>query len=230
LIPNDLNTRKIALISFLSFLLISPFIQSKEIYKVQDNQGNWSFSDVSSGSENEETLRVNDSREIKLFKEVWVRELNTGKYPSLIIVNNYHGPVEAVIQVTCPSCEISSINKTILVPAFGETPAAVLKPLRNNWKADYNLSIVLGDPNITPDKDYLYRLPFQELIPYQITQSFNGLFSHNDEQNLYAIDIAMPISKPILAARGGIVMAIEENNQESGICSFRHVQCFGKSR
>ena len=36
---------------------------------------------------------------------------------------------------------------------------------------------------IKPDLDYAYRLPFKKGKEYQISQSFNGKFSHNDKKS-----------------------------------------------
>ena len=189
---------------------------ASEVYKYQDENGNWQFSDVSAGAENERAIRIEDSREKKIYENVWVRERTDGD-PSLVIVNNYHGPVEARIQVDCSGCEITSKTNTLVVPAYGEALATRLEPVSAKWQAEYNLAVVLGDPEAEHDHDFLYQLPFQEFVPYQITQSFNGRYSHTGDQSLHAIDIAMPIASPILAARGGKVMAIKEDHTEAGL-------------
>ncbi|MGH8107013.1 MAG: peptidoglycan DD-metalloendopeptidase family protein, partial [Arenimonas sp.] len=55
-------------------------------------------------------------------------------------------------------------------------------------------------------KDFLYQLPIDKKTAVRIAQAFNGRYTHNDEQNRFAVDFAMPVGTPILAARSGIVM------------------------
>ena len=61
---------------------------------------------------------------------------------------------------------------------------------------------------IKPDLDYAYRLPFKKGKEYEISQSFNGKFSHNDKKSKYAIDFQLNIGEPVYAAREGIVIKV----------------------
>jgi murein DD-endopeptidase MepM/ murein hydrolase activator NlpD len=62
-----------------------------------------------------------------------------------------------------------------------------------------------GDPHAIPD-DLAYSLPVDENSRWELGQEFNGEYSHNDEQNRYAVDFIVPVGTPVLAARSGIVM------------------------
>lgn len=62
-----------------------------------------------------------------------------------------------------------------------------------------------GDPRAIPD-ELAYSLPVDENSAWELGQEFNGEYSHNDEQNRYAVDFVVPIGTPVLAARSGIVM------------------------
>ena len=61
---------------------------------------------------------------------------------------------------------------------------------------------------INPDLDYAYRFPFKKGKKYEVSQSFNGKFSHNDEKSKYAIDFQLNIGEPVYAAREGIVIKV----------------------
>jgi murein DD-endopeptidase MepM/ murein hydrolase activator NlpD len=69
-----------------------------------------------------------------------------------------------------------------------------------------------GDPRLIP-KPYKYPLPWQG-GPFRLTQGANGQYSHFTPKGRYAVDIAMPEGTPIVAARGGMVVKIE--NEQSG--------------
>lgn len=199
----------------LTLLFVAGLAAAKDIYKYQDKDGVWHFSEKSQGAENEQKLSVRDSSEKRLYKDVWVKE-SLGSTPALNIINKYHGPVQAMVSIKCPACENKEKTATVLVGPDSQEFALNINPMNRNWKANYELAIVLGDPKAVPDPDYRYRLPFPELVKFQITQSHNGEFSHQDPMSLHAIDVAMPIATPVLAARGGIVMAIEEGYTEAG--------------
>lgn len=52
-----------------------------------------------------------------------------------------------------------------------------------------------------------YALPWQG-GPFRISQGAGGDYSHNTPRGRHAVDIAMPIGTPILAARAGTVVAV----------------------
>lgn len=71
-----------------------------------------------------------------------------------------------------------------------------------------------GSSNAKP-RDVLYLLPLQQATP-RIDQGFDGAFSHDDDENRYALDFAAPEGTPVLAARGGIVLQVETSYTAHG--------------
>src|SRR3546814_17961287 len=55
-----------------------------------------------------------------------------------------------------------------------------------------------------------YALPWQG-GPFRISQGAGGDFSHNSPSGRYAVDIAMPVGPPIVAARAGTVVKIPQD-------------------
>ena len=51
----------------------------------------------------------------------------------------------------------------------------------------------------------------------QIDQGFDGQFSHDDEENRYALDFAADIGTPVMAARAGMVMQVESDFSKAGL-------------
>ncbi|MCW4455002.1 M23 family metallopeptidase [Flavobacterium sp. MXW15] len=77
---------------------------------------------------------------------------------------------------------------------------------------DLVLDAVPGDPAARP-RDHLYRLPFEgERI--RVDQGFGGRFSHADAQNRHAVDFALPEGTPVLAARAGTVMQVQDGHAD----------------
>ncbi|MDR6710636.1 murein DD-endopeptidase MepM/ murein hydrolase activator NlpD [Pseudomonas hunanensis] len=74
------------------------------------------------------------------------------------------------------------------------------------------LKYAMGNPGQRPQA---FRYPFPwHGGPFRLTQGPNGRYSHFGAKGRYAMDIAMPEGTPIIAARGGVVVKIE--NSQSG--------------
>lgn len=71
-----------------------------------------------------------------------------------------------------------------------------------------------GDPTAHAD-DVEYRLPLGGA--FRIDQGFGGSFSHTDEQSRYAVDLAVDEGTPVLAAREGVVMQVEDDFYGAGL-------------
>ena len=64
--------------------------------------------------------------------------------------------------------------------------------------------------------DALYRLPWPEGLSFMFTQAADGrITTHFTKATLHAVDIAMPVGVPVLAARSGIVEALEADHGAS---------------
>lgn len=61
-----------------------------------------------------------------------------------------------------------------------------------------------------------YRRPFSENADTEISQGFHGKASHNDALNGYAVDFALLLGTPVLAARNGIVMQVIDGFPDNG--------------
>lgn len=205
----------------LSYFLILSFTQSifaARMYKYQDNQGNWHYTDKKpTGDIETQEIRMKASNEKALFKKIWVKE-GIGMNPSLSVINNYFGPIQAKILVKCKKCTASPAREvTLLVDGNSEKVAMTINPETSNWSDEYDIQVAVGDPDAVPAPEAVYGLPIPMESFFLITQGFDGEFSHEDEFNKYAIDIDMPIGTPVLAARAGIVMAIEEGYKTAGL-------------
>jgi murein DD-endopeptidase MepM/ murein hydrolase activator NlpD len=66
-----------------------------------------------------------------------------------------------------------------------------------------------------PQQAYRYPFPWRG-GPFRLTQGPNGSFSHTDTKSRYAMDIAMPEGTPIIAARSGMVVKIENGQAGRG--------------
>ncbi|GAB3377975.1 peptidoglycan DD-metalloendopeptidase family protein [Lysobacter fragariae] len=127
--------------------------------------------------------------------------------------NNLAGPIEVMLQARGGAVDADPpLPARATVPANGTTLVAVLDGSRGG---EVLMDSLPGDPTARP-RDVEYRLPLQQNY-FRIDQGFGGGFSHNDLQNRYAVDFAADIGTPVLAAREGVVMQVENDFEKAGL-------------
>lgn len=143
-----------------------------------------------------------DIRKQKGFDEVYVR-------------NDLYAPVEIELgfgALKNVSGAPQSIRKVL--PARSNQRLALLTPIQTGEPMRYvpKFQYFLGDPS-GQAQGYRYPFPWRG-GPFRLTQGPNGQYSHFGAKSRYAMDIAMPVGTPIIAARSGVVIKTE--NEQSG--------------
>ncbi len=126
---------------------------------------------------------------------------------SVSIETNLFGPVQ--IQLSDQKTGAVLAERVIRGPVtenVSDLPSTSLNHLK--------LISVPGRP--TEPQRFVYMRPFSENANAYISQGFNGQSSHNDSLNAYAIDFALLLGTPVLAARNGIVMEVIDGNPDLG--------------
>jgi murein DD-endopeptidase MepM/ murein hydrolase activator NlpD len=135
---------------------------------------------------------------------------------SVFVRNDLYAPVEIELSFAGLQNVSGAPDQPIrrVLPARSNSRLALLtatqagKPLAYTPRFRYSL----GDPSGTAQA-YRYPLPWRG-GPFRLTQGPNGQYSHFGAKSRYAMDIAMPEGTPIIAARGGMVVKIE--NAQTG--------------
>ncbi len=122
--------------------------------------------------------------------------------------------LEALNVVTDPP-----LPATFVLPEPGESHLVTVRQDNPYEASRFRLSYtsVPGDPGARPDLKQRYQLPFRRGERFLVGQAFGGVVSHTDEQSFYAVDLGMPEGTPVLAARDGIVMHVEEDFFGAGL-------------
>ena len=81
--------------------------------------------------------------------------------------------------------------------------------------ADIAISIDLGASETEPDPDFVYAVPFGGSARRPVIQGFDGEGTHLASMR-YSLDFGMPRGTPVLAAREGVVLYLQDGFREGG--------------
>ena len=152
---------------------------------------------------------------------VRMREDGTDADRTMTFVNSAGGPVTvelAFLKQQNIDAQPPLPLRLVLAP-LSETQAVHLGPVDAQRSFGYQLrySSMPGDYRAQQSADARYRLPFSSSQRFGVAQAFGGKATHTDKQNYYAVDIVMPEGTPVLAAREGVVMTVDNDFFGAGL-------------
>ena len=190
---------------------------AKNIYKYQDEDGIWHFTDRAPDEGTPfETVYMEREREAR----IRLRQEGTKQNPLYHIFNDYYGPVEVELKLTNAVNVLSEpeLPARFVIPGQKEELLVGLGALNPEQGFQYRLNVasVPGKPITAPVQNLVIPPPFGRGEAYVISQGFNGEKTHATEDSRYAIDISMPLNTTILSVRDGVVMDVEEDFNRGG--------------
>lgn len=206
---------------FLCLSLLSLPGEAKKMYKYQDENGGWHYTDKAPAALQNKQIKV-EVRQLKTHSKqrVWLNQIGEKTHPEFTIRNDYFGPVEVEV-VFSEDSNVQAIpdlpRKFVIQPGISE-PLFALGAINDyqGWRYALSYRYTLGSPSARQKDPAIYYPPFASYRKFQITQAFNGQFSHSDEQNKYAVDLAMPEGSEVHAARAGVVMSLANDFFKGG--------------
>ncbi|MEE9355961.1 MAG: M23 family metallopeptidase [Methylococcaceae bacterium] len=189
--------------------------QAKKLYKFKDSNGTWHFTDKAPHT-------VKTTQDIKVTQlvveekqRVWLKKNLSTSDTEYFVQNDYYGPIEIEIELAknFNTATVPSLPKRFVVGSRQTKRVFGVKPINidQRWSYQASYRYILGDPIPGYFSNYQYLPPLEQNDQYPVTQAFDGQFSHFDDQNRFAVDIAMPIGTPVYAARSGIVMEVKND-------------------
>lgn len=130
----------------------------------------------------------------------------SGDHVDVLVDNPLAGPVQAIV-----SLERNGLQEdTAAVVRAGSRSRLVQLPI--GQQVNVQLKAIPGDPARHPQPfDYALPVPAKGL---RIDQADGGAHSHGDDENRHAIDFAAPMGTPVVAARDGVVMDLDNDEPD----------------
>ncbi len=205
-------------------ILVAALGHADTLYKYQDADGNWIFSDrpPPDGAEAE------------------VRALSAGGGTAAFVVthaavddglrftatNDYHAPVEVMMRFDrLDGFQYPDIDGDLrwTVPARSALTLFTLGRRQGAAEADvqYYYEFVAGSPTAQHTPGRPYRTPYALAQSFPVSQAYPTAATHKTVDSAYAVDFAVPVGTDIFAAREGIVFAVESTNYRGGLDTSR---------
>jgi murein DD-endopeptidase MepM/ murein hydrolase activator NlpD len=149
-----------------------------------------------------------------------VRERAGGNGSVYAVENLVAGPIEA--RCTLGDADnvqaVPALPRQLVVPASGQREVAELRvvdPARSA-SASVACEAIVGDPRARPAASHSYAFPLPAGTEYTLDQGFGGRFSHDGDETRHSLDFGVPEGTPVLAARNGVVMQVEDDFRARG--------------
>jgi len=207
-----------SLICLLAAVILLPVtVLAKNIYKFQDENGIWHFTDQAPAEEVEfETVYMEREPEPRLK----IRRDGRKESPVYLLHNDFWGPVEVELRFEEAVNVLSepSLPARFVIPAQTEQTLVGIGALDEKRGFSYRLgmSSVPGRPINRQIEGMVVLPPFATTEEYPVSQGFLGEKTHKSPDAKFAVDIAMPVGTAIHAVRSGTVMDVEEDFNRGG--------------
>lgn len=187
------------------------------IYKFQDKDGIWHFTDRKP-DESQEFEAIFMQKEAE--PRIKLRREGTETNPIYLLFNDFWGPVEVEFRLANAVNVITEpeLPARFVVPRQTEQALIGIGALdpRLGFSYQLQLSSVPGPPVAERVQNSVLYAPFPAGESFFISQGFKGSSTHNSPDSEYALDIVMPVGTTILATQAGVVMDIEEDFNKGG--------------
>lgn len=203
-------------LSLLGLSLLAAQAPAVTIYKYTDANGVVTYSDQAAPGA--QVFTFSDRMVERIDNRVKLETRKHAAGETLLVRNDLYAPVDVELRLEGVKNVAGVPQEPIrwVLPPRSQIRLATLAPRDPSQPLQYKpkLRYAMGDPRLIP-KPYKYPLPWRG-GPFRLTQGANGKYSHFTPKGRYAVDIAMPEGTPIIAARAGTVVKVENDQTGRG--------------
>lgn len=139
----------------------------------------------------------------------------------IVAHNKGPAPISAVVSIVESQNLASNQHWPIInvVPPHSDLTIGVVFPSNPTSGYSFKTSVAyrLGVIGTQHDPNTLYRMPYLDGRTFTIGQAPGGIITtHTTPESQFAIDFPMPVGTLVLAARGGVVVDVEDSHTEGG--------------
>lgn len=205
-----------ALLPWLAMIACATDVQAGKIYKYVDARGITHYTDRKPDAEvDAQVIAVR----AELQPIATMRLDGSQQQRQAVVFNRLAGPVEVEIRFRSDHniAATPALPLRVVIPAQGEQRVLSLQSIDPEQPASFKLefSAIPGDPAGRNEAES-YLLPLDSSV-WRIDQGFGGSFSHTGASARYAIDLAAEEGTPVVAARDGVVMQVEDDFEGAGL-------------
>ncbi len=200
-------------------LLTCADADAKRLYQYRDKNGVLHVTDrpptgeVEAGEVKETLIRADEQDIVQMFTN------DAGNEHTMTFVNKIAGPV--AVQLEFVDAENVAAEPPLplqtVLGSFEQRVVAKAFPADRYQNSRFGLRYVAapGDPSARHDDSVRYSVPFAAGTKFVLAQGFNGPFT--GVQSRYAVDLGVDEGTPVLCAREGTVMMVEEDFFGAGL-------------
>lgn len=187
-------------------------VSAGDLYKWQDEDGVWHFSSTPPETD-EKFATIEMPADPKPM--IGMRKLGTEREPEYSFINNIWGPIELELKLHDAENVTSDPPLPARITIPGQTEQRLLKIRATDPGLGFTFRLsyqhMIGPALDQLPTDINYYPPFPLGLQFPISQGFDNDQTHGEPHSQYAVDIVMPIGTPILAARAGRIMDMEDD-------------------
>ena len=205
--------------------LVASTTFADNLYKYQDADGNWIFSDRPPPDGSKAEIRSLGSGTGNGAFVVTHTALDDGGL-RFTATNDFHAPVEVMLRfdrmdgLRFPNGDqelrwtVPERSEEVLLTLVRDVSAA-------QAEVQYYFEYVAGSPAAKHTPARPYRTPYALAQSFPISQAYPTAATHRTVDSVYAVDFALPVGTDIFAAREGIVFSVENSNYRGGLDTSR---------
>ncbi len=204
--------------------LVAALGHADTLYKYQDADGNWIYSDRPPPDGADAETRALGAASVDAAFVITHAAVDAGL--RFTASNDYHAPVEAMLRFErMDGLQFAKGDEELrwIVPPQSTLTLLTLVPRPGVADVDvqYFYEYVAGSPTARHAPDRPYRTPYALAQSFPVTQAYPTAATHQTVDSAHAVDFAVPIGTDIFAARDGIVFAVEDKNYRGGLDTSR---------